>query len=282
MGSVVESVGGMVGDVFGGLTGAPEAAAATTQAAGITAQAQREALEYMKEREALPQQFREAGLSQLAGIYGLPGGTGSQQQLIEQAMASPLYQQQIAGIEAGVPAAEEALLRTQAATGGLRSGASVGGIAGLAQEREALKNQALTQAYGQQLSGISGMAQLPSNVPNIAQAMVAPAATQAQGITGAAQAEMMGRQTGLQALAGIGGALMSDIRLKDNIKHIGEKNGHQWFEWDWCPEAKEFGLEGQSEGVMAHLVYETNPEAIGVINNLLCVDYEQLGLGEAV
>lgn len=285
------------------------AAAASQEAAGLQAQAEFEKLEYLKEREALPQQFREEALTQLAGVYGLPGAEDTQQQMIERAMASPLYQEQIAAIERGVPAAEEALLRTRAATGGLRSGGAIRDIAELAQQREALKSQALTQAYQQQLTGISGLAQLPSLTREISQAMVAPGMTTAQGLIGAAQAQQLGEQqagqtlmsalgTGLQAYAGrprtAGGvdffgtptgttttATYSDIRLKDNIRYIGEKNGHRWFEWEWCKEAEELGLKGKDEGVMAHLVYETNPEAISIHCGLLVVDYEKLGVNHA-
>ncbi len=260
---------------------AKKAARASERAAGIAAEGQQEALEYLKQKEALPIQFREAGLRRLAGVYGLPGGAGTQEQLIEQAMASPLYQQQISGIEASVPQAEEAILRTAAATGGLRSGASVEDMAALAQERQALKNQALTQAYQQQLSGITGFAQMPTNVGQIAQMTAAPAMTEAQGITAGAQARQAANQAMTSNLFMLGGAaLMSDIRLKDNIKHKGKKKGFDWFEWEWCPEAKELGLEGKGEGVMAHLVNKTNPEAVSIKYGLLCVDYKKLGLLE--
>ena len=62
---------GFITDLFGG--GAEDAA---IEAAGISAEAQREALAYLQEREALPQYYREAALSRMGGFYGLgaPGG----------------------------------------------------------------------------------------------------------------------------------------------------------------------------------------------------------------
>ena len=38
----------------------------------MSAQAPREALQYLKEREAIPQQIRESALGQLASVYGIP------------------------------------------------------------------------------------------------------------------------------------------------------------------------------------------------------------------
>ena len=78
-----------MGDFFGG--GGDDASDSAKDAAQIQADYQREALDYLKETEALPQQFRESALKYLAGAYGLPGGEGSQQEIIDQARESPLY-----------------------------------------------------------------------------------------------------------------------------------------------------------------------------------------------
>lgn len=83
-----------------------DAAKASQQAANTQAAYQREALNYLKEREELPQQFREGALQVLGGLYGLDGGEGSQQQLIDAAKASPLY----GAIMGGLDASEEELL----------------------------------------------------------------------------------------------------------------------------------------------------------------------------
>ena len=107
-------MGGIIDMIFGD----DDATQAPIDAANIQAQAQREALAYLKEREAVPQQFREGALKQLGGIYGLEGGEGSQRETIQDAIRSPLYKSIMGGKRVG----EEAIMRTAGATGGLRSG----------------------------------------------------------------------------------------------------------------------------------------------------------------
>ena len=185
--------------VGGGLSlfGAPEAADASESAANTQANAQMAQLNYLKEREAMPQQFREEGLSQLAGLYGMEGGTGSQQDLIDRAQASPLYSSIMGTRGAG----EESILRNASATGGLRSGNVQDA---LFSYNANLENQALNQAYGQQLSGLQGLANLPSNANQIGQTMANIGGTRAAGQVASGQAW----QQGLQGAGNIGlGAL---------------------------------------------------------------------------
>lgn len=54
----------------------------------------------------------------------------------------------------------------------------------------------------------------------------------------------------------------SDVRLKEDIKFEGVKNGHNWYSWQWNEEAAKLGLEGRSEGVMAHEMPEDYVEEI--------------------
>lgn len=76
--------------------------------------------------------------------------------------------------------------------------------------------------------------------------------------------------------AGLAANYFSDIRLKDNIRHIGKRGGHNWYAWTWKPEAHELGLAGDDEGVLAHEVYETHPGAVTTNHGLLLVDYSKL------
>jgi len=264
-----------VADVLTGKSG-EQAAETSLEAAQLAAAGQTEALEYLKETEALPQQFREEALTGLAGIYGLEGGTGSQQAMIDRAMASPLYQQ----IMSGIPAGEEAILRGASATGGLRSGTASENLARLTTEPQ---NRALPQSYGQQLQGLTGLAGMPSQAGTIAQMTAAPSSTIASGMVAGAQAEQQAAQGLFGGLMGLGGAALmaptgtfSDIRLKDNIEYLGEVNGHAWFSWDW--KENDLGLKGSSQGVMAHAVYEYMPEAISTKDGYIAVNYESLGL----
>lgn len=259
-------MGGLVDFVTG--QGGKDAAAAAREAAGLTAGAQREALDYLRERERLPQQFREGALTQLAGFYGLPGGEGDQQDIIDLARGSPLYQTLMSE-------GEESVLRHAGATGGLRSGSASENLA-------RLSNRALLSSYQDVMGGLQGFANLPSMAPQIASAMVAPAQTTAQGIIGGAQAEQAANQAFMNNLFGLGGAALmgfSDIRLKTNIHTKGTKNGFNWYGWTWNDLAKDlFNLEGEDEGVMAHEVYDAHPEAIGVYDGFIMVNYDTLGI----
>ena len=259
MSGVVDMITGSSGDA---------AADASIQAANIAAAGQTEALDYLKETEALPQQFREGALGQLAGLFGLEGGTGDPDAFMQMAMNSPLYKQLMANQSQG----EEAIMRNAAATGGLRSGNVQGN---LADYNTRYTNEALTQAYNQQLGGLQGLAGLPSNANAIAQMTAAPGMTQAQGITAGAQSQLMADQSLTNNLFGLGAALaFSDIRLKKDIKYKGEWNGHSIYSWTWRD--NDLGLVGEDEGVMAHEIFEYMPDAIVVQDGILMVDYSKL------
>jgi len=69
--------------------GADKAADASKDAAQTQASSEQAALDYQIEREALPRQFSEGALKGLGGLYGLEGGTGNQQDLIDRAISLP-------------------------------------------------------------------------------------------------------------------------------------------------------------------------------------------------
>jgi len=158
---------------------------AAGNAANIAAQGERDKLDYLKQVEALPLEMRDKFLPQLADVYS--GGQG-QQDLINSAQNSPLYKQLISNIEGSQPFAEESILRNASATGGLRTGTTNENLARLQFQQQNDKNAALTQTYGQQLQGIQGLAGIPLNTNNIANATAAPSATLAQGQIAGAQA----------------------------------------------------------------------------------------------
>ncbi len=256
--------------VFG--DGGRSAAKGSRRAADAQVGFQREALDYLKESEALPKEIREGALTSLAGIYGLPGGEGSQQGLIDQAMASPLYQSIIGGRKAG----EESILRHAGATGGLRSGNTK---EALYDYNTQLENQALLESYNQQLSGLSGLSGLPSRASEIASYTSGIGETMGAGILGAAQTRQAGRQQrtdNLMGLAKLGMMAFSDIRLKDNIEYVGHFGPHKIYKWDWNEDAEKLGLIGPGHGVMAHKVYEYMPEAIAENDGYIVVDYQQI------
>ena len=82
----------------------------------------------------------------------------------------------------------------------------------------------------------------------------------------------------LGAATSLGGAALgSDIRMKENIRYVGEKNGHKLYEFNYL------GGEQRYKGVMAQDLLTTRPDALTSRNGLYWVDYGALGLAmEAV
>ena len=248
-----------------GLTDSQQGARAVDKGTAQQVAAQREALAYMKEREALPQKFREGALTQIGGFYGLEGGDPNADQNLQ---ANPLYQATIGQL----PQQEEAILRNQSATGALRSGGT---------DMMLADNQRMNtlSAYQNAMGGLQGLASLPSNSNQIASTMAGIGQTQRQGTIGAAQSSIAGKQAAFDETMGLvkmGAAAFSDIRLKDNIQPAGDRFGHSWFTWDWNDTARALGLSGSSEGVIADLVKPMRPDLVGERDGYLTVDYRTM------
>jgi hypothetical protein len=79
-----------------------------------------------------------------------------------------------------------------------------------------------------------------------------------------ANAANANRNAMMQGLFSLGGAaMMSDIRTKENIKHIGSMaNGLPVYEFEYKPEFKAIAGEGKFIGVMAQEVELVQPEAV--------------------
>ena len=271
-------VGGAVISGYMAKKGADKAADASKDAAQTQASSEQAALDYQIEREALPRQFSEGALKGLGGLYGLEGGTGNQQDLIDRAISSPLYQSIMGGQEAG----EESILRNASMTGGFRSGNVQ---ENLYDYNTQLQNRALLESYNQQLQGLTGLAGLPNNTNAIANQMSSIGQTLGQGQVAAGQAQQVGyNQMGsnMMGMANLGiqaygaGINFSDRRLKKNLEKIGEVNGHNWYMWDWNIVANKMGLDGKSEGVLADELVITNPDCIGIKDGFMFVDYAKL------
>ena len=55
----------------------------------------------------------------------------------------------------------------------------------------------------------------------------------------------------------------SDIRLKENVMKVDEvEPGVGWYTWDWNDTAKELGIDGPTEGVMAQELIKVDPSAV--------------------
>lgn len=111
----------------------------------------------------------------------------------------------------------------------------------------------------------------------------------AQGVGGLLGQYTKGTQTAAlgPALIQAGGSIASayagsDIRLKTNVKHVGETaDGLGIYDFDYLPiegQIAAFMPEGRQRGVMAHEVAELRPDALGpVIDGYATVDYSKLG-----
>jgi hypothetical protein len=67
-------------------------------------------------------------------------------------------------------------------------------------------------------------------------------------------------------------ALASDIRLKENIKAVGSKNGFNIYEFNYIGDPQKYS------GVMAQEVEKVRPDAVTIINGFLHVFYDAIGL----
>lgn len=266
---------GLIGDIFGG--GGNDAANAAIAASNTEAQSQREALKYLKEINAVPQGFREESLKRLGGLYGLEGGIGSQDELIQRAINSPLYKDIMGGLNVG----EDAIMRNAAATGGLRSGNTSYNLADYSTQ---LQNKALLDSYNQQLMGLSGLAGLSTDEQNIASLISGIGETLGQGQIGAAQAKQTASQNTWSNLLGLGGlgigiaGMFCDRRLKKNIRILGKIRGFNWCQFKWNSVAEKLGLKGRSCGIMADEVYEKVPEAVILKDGFMFVLYDLIGM----
>lgn len=239
---------------------------------------EQQSLDYLKGRDVIPRQLSEGALKGLGGVYGLEGGTGSQQDLIDRALSSPLYGALMGGQKVG----ENAILRNASMTGGLRSGDVQ---SNLYDYNTQLQNKSLLESYNQQLQGLSGLAGLPGYGTQIANQTSNVGQTLAAGQTAARQEAADKDQQDINKWLGIGslgvdllGTFFSDRRLKKNIKLIGDVKGHPFYEWDWNIIANKMGLEGKSQGVLADDIYMTNPECISIYKGFMMVDYGKLGI----
>lgn len=271
MGSIIDTVVevgtfGLVDDI----TGTEAAQDAATNAANVAAGAQTRALDYLKEREALPQGFRDQALTRLAGFYGMtPDGQATGNQAgFDQILKDPYVQQQIASRQGQ---SEDAILRNAGMTGGLRSG----NVQSVLQETAPQVQQQVINEY---LNGLQGFAGLSNNNNSIANMMQQIGMTQAQGITAGAQAEQNINGQILSGIMGMGqGLAFSDRELKDNIKPAGKRNGFNWYTWEWNAKAEELGFTGKSQGVMADEV-EHIPNAVIEQCGYKTVNYQALGV----
>lgn len=160
------AVGAAAVTVVGGIYTQSQQDKAIKKAAEKEQQAQQAALDYLRETERVPRQFRDEALTKLGGFYGLEGGEGSQEELIERARESAYFK----GMQ---DVGEEAVLRHAAATGGFRSGNVKANLAKYNQ-------QLLAESIDRELAGLQKMAQQQTDPRSVADVYLQQGTTMSQ------------------------------------------------------------------------------------------------------
>lgn len=197
----------------------------------------------------------------LAGYY-----SGDQQAIIDQAMASPFMSQL-------VKSGEEAIARGAQATGGFRTGTTQENLAGNTQN--ILMDLVNQQLQGKQAIANVGFGATDAYSTAMQNILAGQGATRGQ-IANVDISKAAGKQN---ILTGLGSGLIqgaiaaSDERLKTNISKVGEKNGLNWYTWDWNELAKDIGLTGSDEGHIAQEVQKVRPDLVITQNGYLAVNY---------
>jgi len=204
--------------------------------------------------------LQQAQLGQQAGIFGAELG---QQRRMQQAQLQ--QQRQLGGLDiAGRAALTQPSLEMQARQqragllGGLQGQQvqQLGLLGGAGAQQQALQQRAIDAQRGefQRALGYG-----PQQIGLLQGGMGTPlVSTTTTGKQKTGLGDILG--TGAQ-LAGM--YLMSDERLKENIKPIGtSENGHKLYTWDWNDKAKELGVNDPTTGVIAQEVMKYMPEAV--------------------
>lgn len=245
-----------------GLRTGATSAAKQAKAAGQATLQQQEDLQ--EELGGIYQPTMEVGQKAFTGLADFYGG--NQQPIIDQAMSSPFMSQL-------VQTGEDAIARNAQATGGFRSGTTQENLAQNSQNvLMGLVDQILQGQQGIANTGFGATDAYSTAMQNI---IAGQGATRGQ-IANVDINKAAGKQN---LLTGIGSGLIqgafaaSDKALKENIIKIGEKNGLNWYSWEWNELAKSIGLSGKDEGHIAQEVQEVRPDLVTTQNGYLTVNY---------
>jgi hypothetical protein len=177
-----------------GLTDSQAGVRATQRGGKAALKGMEDALSYLKEADKIPAQYREEAMRQIADIYGFGGGgTGGrgQSSYMQNITQDPFYQMLSQG-------ADESYLRGQSATGQLRGGASITGLAGL-------ENQMRMQTLGNKLQGLQyGVSGLPNYTKDIYSGISGVGQQRGMNIMNVGQARVAADQAGFDNLVGLG------------------------------------------------------------------------------
>ena len=130
-------------------------------------------------------------------------------------------------------------------------------LSGIGNQQQGLNQAGLDFGYNEFLRGYDDPFKRFSLLTGAASGMPVSSTTTSQKKTGLG--DVLGTGAELWALK----TIMSDERLKENIKPIGiSENGHNVYTWDWNDKAKELGVNDPTIGVIAQEVKKYMPEAV--------------------
>lgn len=266
-----------VGDVFGSITGSTQAAEGAQEAARIQAESGREAIARQEVAAGRAQEFFEpfAGVSE-RGVEASQFLANPQAQF-DFLQNNPLF-------NLALENANQRTLQT----------ASAGRRLSFGDTLQQLSSNALLSAQpliDRQRQDVAGLLDLGTNVAgsraNIEQGLgtnVSNLSTQIGNVlasgriaAGQERAQTFGSVIGLGGAVGGLVSAFSDRRLKDDIRSIGNRGGHEWYTWEWNSMAgKLLGLVGSGTGVMAQEAMVINPQAVSVESGFYKVNYGAL------
>jgi hypothetical protein len=203
-------------------------------------------------RQAQQEAVRRQTLSQM-GLQAGGMGLDAQGQFRQQQMAAA---QQLADV------------------GGMTQGAAFGAagqLAGMGSIQEQTQRAQMAFDYEQWLRGIEGGAESLA----LTQSMMPGGQQWQYGRKPSLMGQIGG---GLLAAGGIGADIYgtykkySDVRLKENIKYAGVKNGFNLYDYNYI------GNDSRYRGVMAQEVMKQRPDAVGNRNGVYWVDYDAIGI----
>jgi len=245
------------------------AAAQSDQQAALASGNQAAALEAARRAQGAQAQMDIARQTQALGA-----GAAGQQTQLEAARRQRLSEMGLQAGGMGMDAQTQFRQQQMAAAqqladiGGMRQGATFGAgeqLAGMGARQEQARMMQQAWDYEQWLRGQEGGAESLGLV----QALM-PGGIQQQWQRGP---DRFGQIIGLAtAAAGAYGRSGSDIRIKDNIKYAGVKNGFNLYEFNYL------GSDNRYRGVMAQEVMKQRPDAVESRNGVYWVDYGALGI----
>ena len=248
------SPGGPKDPFFGGA-----AAAASKEAGAVQARAGREALEFERQGREQAQTFFEPFAG--AGARGVEASNflADPQAQFDFLQSNPLFNLALenANTQTNQRAASRGRLSAGDTLQSLSNNVLLSAQPLIDRQRQDATN--LLQ-FGGDIAGSQANISI-GEAANLGNLRTDIGAANAAGLVGAANARGQGADNALK-VAGTVASFFSDVRLKTNIQKIGTYLKHNWYTWDWNDIANTLGLEGSSEGVLAHEAIRITPNAV--------------------